>query len=178
MSAESHSTLIGPRVMIRAGTGSDAGTLHQILMEPSVRRWWRDPDPPAQIEQQLHSSGPEILLVIEVEGQVAGGIQYYEELEPDYRHAAIDIFLGHQWQGRGLGTQAVWLLARYLFQQRGHHRLTIDPSTDNARAIASYRKVGFRPVGVMRRYERQADGSWHDGLLMDLLVDELPSSLG
>jgi aminoglycoside 6'-N-acetyltransferase len=28
-------------------------------------------------------------------------------------------------------------------------------------------------VGVMRQYERQADGRWHDGLLMDLLRDEL-----
>jgi aminoglycoside 6'-N-acetyltransferase len=27
---------------------------------------------------------------------------------------------------------------------------------------------------VMRRYERDADGGgWHDGLLMDLLADEL-----
>jgi aminoglycoside 6'-N-acetyltransferase len=111
--------------------------------------------------------------VIDVEGEVAGGIQYYEELEPDYRHATIDIFLGTQWQGRGLGTEALWLLARFLFEQRGHHRLTIDPSADNARAIASYAKVGFKPVGVMRQYERQADGAWHDGLLMDLLRPEL-----
>jgi len=33
--------------------------------------------------------------------------------------------------------------------------------------------VGFRPVGVMRRYERGADGTFHDGLLMDLLAEEL-----
>ena len=33
--------------------------------------------------------------------------------------------------------------------------------------------VGFRPVGVLRRYEGDLDGSWHDGLLMDLLADEL-----
>jgi aminoglycoside 6'-N-acetyltransferase len=25
----------------------------------------------------------------------------------------------------------------------------------------------------MRRYERGPDGTWHDGLLMDLLADEL-----
>ncbi len=34
--------------------------------------------------------------------------------------------------------------------------------------------VGYRPVGVLRRYERDVDGTgWHDGLLMDLLVEEL-----
>jgi hypothetical protein len=33
--------------------------------------------------------------------------------------------------------------------------------------------VGFRPVGIMRAYERGRDGSFHDGLLMDLLAGEL-----
>jgi aminoglycoside 6'-N-acetyltransferase len=72
-----------------------------------------------------------------------------------------------------VGTEAVRLVARFLFERRGHHRLTIDPSVENARAIASYRKVGFRPVGVMRQYELHPDGRRHDGLLMDLLRDEL-----
>jgi aminoglycoside 6'-N-acetyltransferase len=33
--------------------------------------------------------------------------------------------------------------------------------------------VGFKPVGVMRRYERGQDGTFHDGLLMDMLAGEL-----
>jgi hypothetical protein len=56
---------------------------------------------------------------------------------------------------------------------RGHHRLTIDPAASNARAIAAYAKVGFRPVGIMRQYERGPDGTWHDGLLMELLREDL-----
>ncbi len=52
--------------------------------------------------------------------------------------------------------------------------MVIDPAADNTAAIRSYTKVGFRPVGIMRSYERGADGSWHDNLLMDLLADELP----
>jgi aminoglycoside 6'-N-acetyltransferase len=114
-----------------------------------------------------------VIFAIEVDRRVAGLIQYLEENEPDYRHAAIDIFIAAEHQGRGLGPDAVRTLARHLFEQRGHHRLTIDPAADNARAIASYRRVGFRPVGVMRRYERGRDGTWHDGLLLDLLREEL-----
>jgi aminoglycoside 6'-N-acetyltransferase len=57
----------------------------------------------------------------------------------------------------------------------GHHRLTIDPAADNEAAIRTYRKVGFKPVGVLRRYERDSDGTWHDGLLMDLLAEEFIS---
>jgi hypothetical protein len=52
--------------------------------------------------------------------------------------------------------------------------LTIDiPARPTSKAIRCYQKVGFRPVGVMRRYERSADGRFHDGLLMDLIRDEL-----
>ena len=49
----------------------------------------------------------------------------------------------------------------------------IDPAADNKAAIRLYQALGFQPVGTMRRYERGPDGSWHDGLLMDLLAGEL-----
>ena len=112
-------------------------------------------------------------------GRWAGrrGIQYHEENDPRYRHAGIDIYLGSRFQGQGAGREAVALLARYLFEQRGHHRITIDPAAANDQAIRSYTKAGFRPVGVMRQYERGGDGHFHDGLLMDLLRGELVENL-
>ena len=113
-------------------------------------------------------------LDIEVDGRVAGLIQAYEEPEADYRHAGIDIYVDPALAGHGLGTDAVRTLARHLVHDRGHHRLVIDPAAANAPAIRAYEKVGFRPVGVMRAYERDPDGGgWHDGLLMDLLAEEL-----
>ncbi len=111
--------------------------------------------------------------VIELEGRVVGWIQCQAEEEPDYRHANMDIYVDPAVHGRGVGTDAVRTLARHLFVDHGHHRLIIDPAVGNTAAIRSYSKVGFRPVGVMRRYERGPDGTWHDGLLMDLLAEEL-----
>jgi aminoglycoside 6'-N-acetyltransferase len=114
--------------------------------------------------------------VIEVEGAVVGMIQFSEELEPRYRHASIDMFLDPSFHGRGVGTEALRQLVRYLIDERGHHRLTIDPAADNAAAIRSYEKAGFRPVGVMRQYEREVGSDrWHDGLLMELLAQDAPS---
>lgn len=75
--------------------------------------------------------------------------------------------------GRGLGAEALRTVLRHLFDERGHHRATIDPAVENERAIRSYERVGFRPVGVVRRAERAPDGRWRDALLMDLLADEL-----
>jgi aminoglycoside 6'-N-acetyltransferase len=113
--------------------------------------------------------------VIESDGQVVGAIQWSAESEPDYHHASIDIYLDPSVHRHGLGADAVGTLARHLVSDEGFHRLVIDPAADNAAAIGCYTKVGFRPVGIMRQYERGTDGSWHDGLLMDLLAEELIS---
>jgi aminoglycoside 6'-N-acetyltransferase len=39
-------------------------------------------------------------------------------------------------------------------------------------ANRAYEKVGFRPVGVRRRYELGPHGTFHDDLLMDLLAEK------
>ena len=147
----------------------DAADLRRILLEPEVARWWDAPDDGFPLGDDPDSTR----LVLEVDGAVAGMVQYAEELDPKYRHASIDIFLDPSFHGRGLGTEAVRRVVRLLIDERGHHRITIDPAADNAAAIRSYRKAGFRPVGVMRAYERDVGGDdFHDGLLMELLAGE------
>jgi aminoglycoside 6'-N-acetyltransferase len=168
-------TLRGPRVTIRPGGPGDGARLHSALSEESVTRWWGEPEPAGQIAADLDGDGSTVLLVIQVDDQVAGGIQYHEEQDPMYRHAGIDIFLGGRYQRRGIGPEAIGLLVWFLFSERGHHRITIDPAAANSHAVRCYEKVGFRPVGVMRQYERGSDGQFHDGLLMDLLRDDLPA---
>jgi aminoglycoside 6'-N-acetyltransferase len=171
--ADFRPTLRGSRVTIRPGGKNDVEALRAVLAGESVRRWWGEPEPSEEIAARLGGDDSGVLLVLECDGQLAGGIQYDEEHEPMYRHASIDIFVGDQYQDRGVGTEAVGLLARFLFEQRGHHRITIDPAVANRRAIRCYEKVGFLPVGVMRQYERGGDGQFHDGLLMDLLRSDL-----
>jgi aminoglycoside 6'-N-acetyltransferase len=165
--------LRGEHLLLRPLRPGDRAPLQAILAEPSVGRWFGADGPSAALEGWLEADPDTTQFVIEVDGQVAGSIQFAEEDDPDYRHAGIDLFLGTEHQGKGLGPEAIRTVARHLFEDRGHHRLTIDPATANERAIAAYRRVGFRPVGVMRGYERGPDRKFHDGLLMDLLAEEL-----
>jgi aminoglycoside 6'-N-acetyltransferase len=160
-------------VALRPVGPADAAALAEILADPTVARWWGTPDAEKVRQDVIEPPADVASFVIEVDGSVAGLIQYTEENEPGYRHAGIDIAVGAPWQGRGIGPDAIRALARHLFEARGHHRLTIDPATANERAIRAYERVGFRRVGVMRAYERGPDGVWHDGLLMDLLREEL-----
>src|SRR5215210_5447182 len=162
--------LRGRNVVLRPLRADDVERLAEIQAEPGVARWWGPPNK-AELRRQADGSD-EKALAIEREGELVGLIQYHEENEPDFRHAGIDVFLAERAQGQGLGTDAVRTLARYLIDERGHHRLTIDPAADNAAAIRAYEKVGFRAVGVMRAYWRSPDKIWRDGLLMDLLACE------
>jgi aminoglycoside 6'-N-acetyltransferase len=165
-------TLRGERVTLRPLEERDKPSLVAILEEPEVARWFGTSPPEASADEFI--SDPEVTgFAIEVAGEVVGAIGFYEEDTPDYRHAGMDLFIATASQGLGLGPEALRLVARHLFEERGHHRLVIDPAASNARATKAYESIGFKPVGVMRLYERGPDGAFHDGLLMDLLADEL-----
>lgn len=166
-------TLNGSLVTLRPVRPEDVPELVRIRSTPEVVRRWRGAeDVTAAVAGDLAEPGVETF-VVEHAGKTAGAIQWTAETEPDYEHASIDIYLDPALHGRGLGTDAVRTLARHLLVDRDHHRLVIDPAADNAAAIRCYAKVGFKPVGVMRLYERGIDGEWHDGLLMDLIAGEL-----
>lgn len=156
-------------LILRPMLPGDANELRRIHATPEVARWWGLPE-----DDFPHADDPDATrLTVVLDGAVAGLIQFSEELEPRYRHAAIDLFLDPAGHRRGVGTEAVRRVVRLLVEERGHHRITIDPATANTAAIRAYEKAGFRPVGVMRDYEREPDGpEWHDALLMELLAGQ------
>ena len=159
------------RLWLRPATHGDADVLRGIRATPEVHRWWgEDPDP--NWMTTTSEGAPYAIVLAE---RVVGFIQIYENNDPEYRFAGIDLFLHPSVHGQGYGREAVTRMTHHLVHDRGHHRITIDPAADNTRAIACYRACGFREVGVMRLYERNRDGSgWHDGLLMEYVVEPQP----
>lgn len=163
--------LHGPRVTLRPMLETEASEMADRLAadRQTAPRWGANP---ATILRWL-TDDDAVFFVAEVDGSVVGVLDYSEIDDVDYRSAGMDIGMFAGSTDRGMGTEALKVLAAYLIDAHGHHRLTIDPAADNARAIRAYEKVGFKPIGVARRYERGDDGTWHDNLLMDLLADEL-----
>jgi RimJ/RimL family protein N-acetyltransferase len=163
--------LRGERAVLVPVAVEHVAELRRIRLTPEVRAWWgRDDTAPPW---PFNEPGATVFTVL-VDSAVRGMIQYGEENEPDYRYASIDVFLDPEIHSQGVGRDAVRTLARYLVDEHGHHRLTIDPAAANLAAIRCYTSVGFRPVGIMRNYERDPDGpGWHDSLLMDLLAGDL-----
>jgi aminoglycoside 6'-N-acetyltransferase len=153
-------------LVLRPLAVGDEAELLRIHRTPEVACWWDEP------AEGFPWDEPESTrLTIEVDGAVAGLIQYSEETEPKYRHASIDVFVDPTLHGQGVASEALKRVVRHLIEERGHHRITIDPATENIAAIRAYEKAGFAAVGVMRQHERDADGQgWHDSLLMELIA--------
>jgi aminoglycoside 6'-N-acetyltransferase len=162
--------LQGDRVALRPVADDDLDPLAAIIREPSVAAWWGESDEPERLRENLRMDGD--AWAIEVDGQLAGWLGFTEETEPEYRHVGLDISLSPRFQGHGLGPDALRTAIGWFASERGHHRFTIDPNARNEPAIRAYSSVGFKPIGVTRRSEL-VDGEWTDGLLMDLLIEEL-----
>lgn len=151
---------------IRRAVDGDVEAIVRLLADPEVVRWWGTTGASA-VREELADS-----FVVLVGDEVAGWLQFHEETEPEWRFVSFDIAVADAFQGQGHGPQALRLAIRH-FVEGGHHRFTIDPAVGNERAIKAYAAVGFKPVGVLRRYEILAGGGYRDGLLMDLLAEEL-----
>jgi aminoglycoside 6'-N-acetyltransferase len=163
--------LVGQRVVLRPGRHDDVTVLVGIFASNAVARWWPGEDAASLGGLLAGVDGDLVVWVVEVDGEVIGLAQAYEEPDPQYRHAGIDLALAAEAQGRGLGPEVVGVVVSHLVE-RGHHRVVIDPNASNARAIRAYEKAGFRRVGTMRSYEwdptREA---WTDGVLMEWVAD-------
>ncbi len=167
MKQEALPSLRGERLLLRPVRDDDAAALAAVLTEPEVARWWGRYD----LDRVREEMGGQPSLVVVVAGSVAGWLHVHEEVDPDYPSVAFDIAVTTSLHGHGYGQEALRVAIRH-FIDRGHHRFSIDPAVDNERARRSYAAVGFKPVGIMRGYERAPDGTWRDGLLMDLLAAE------
>jgi len=167
--------LDGEHVALRPLADEDLDELVAMVTAPGIAEWWGYPSPPDELRTELRcddEAGGGALAIV-VDEVLAGWVGLYETSDSQYRFASLDVVLAPAFQDRGLGSEALRLVIHWLIEARGHHRFTIDPAAHNHRAIRAYEAVGFRKVGVMRAYERGADGTWHDNVLMDMLAEEL-----
>jgi aminoglycoside 6'-N-acetyltransferase len=156
-----------------------------------VLEFWDGRDHPLDLEGAREKYGvvarreePTFAYVIEHGGSPIGYLQFYRVADwPEWGAIlglddqadvwSVDLFVGEPalW-GRGLGTAAVRLSVRHLFDVRRARRVVITPFTWNARAVRSYEKAGFRRVRLLPRAEE------HEGVMGDewLMVVDPPDA--
>jgi len=93
----------------------------------------------------------------------------------DDRHSKseVGIFIGDKdYLSKGYGSEALSLLIQYGFDYLNLHNIFLMVYDFNKRAIKSYKKIGFKEVGI-RREAMKRNGKYHDIIYMDILPGEL-----
>jgi L-phenylalanine/L-methionine N-acetyltransferase len=136
--------------------GSMAGTLQ--LPFPSVAMW----------QKRLADFPPDdVMLVAEVDSEVVGNLGLHVAAKsPRRRHAgAIGMAVRDDWHNRGVGTALLAAGIDLADNWLGYTRLELTVYTDNAAAVALYRKFGFAVEGTARGYALR-DGTYVDAFMM------------
>lgn len=109
-----------------------------------------------------------VFFIVDVAGAPAGFVQIRQM---DFVHGTgeLGIFIDARARGRGVAATALRLLERYVVRTFRLRKVILRVRADNARAIAFYRKCGYRAVGVHRRHFYHA-GRYHDVAVMEHLL--------
>ncbi|PTX56024.1 RimJ/RimL family protein N-acetyltransferase [Litoreibacter ponti] len=179
MQVQSKPVLKGARVTLRAPQPDDVAGRLALGNSPELHRLFGgDPSQTRALTEDAAQAWVDRLIgmdhgwVIEMDGRLIGSISLHSLNLADMRAQMAIGILDESCLGQGLGSEAMRVLAAHAFGTMKLHRLSLRVLGFNARAIAAYRKVGFREEGRERESALIA-GVWHDDILMGLLSHEL-----
>ena len=103
-------------------------------------------------------------------GEMIGGINFHH-IDLHHRRAEVGFWLAPGSRGRGIGSAALDAACRWAIERYDLDRVEMTTLPDNAGAIATAEKVGFRREGVLR--ERNLErGRRVDILMLAVLTRE------
>jgi RimJ/RimL family protein N-acetyltransferase len=172
-------TIRGPRVALRAATVEDRRRVWSWSAEGDVASLLHpDEDAPSYeafcADYRAHyfdGSAPRQgrCFLIRAGGREVGQVSY-NAVDAGGR-SELDIWLASEAEcGRGAGSAAVETLCDWLNRELGVTEFMMQPSARNPRAIAAYRKAGFRPLGwpLERCVREWGPNDTHDAVYMVL----------
>lgn len=129
------------------------------------RRW---------IENRLLTDDKSVLM-IELAGDTIGFVSWTKIQTGQISHVfEFGISLWPEYRGKGHGTTAQLLLARYLFAHSPINRIQARTEAENVAEQRALTKAGFVREAEMREYYFR-DGAWRDEVLYRMLRSELPA---
>jgi len=170
-------TLTGSLVLLRPVEPADAawlfacdaetlrltGSHHVAAAAGELEQWYAT--------RAAHADRLDLSIIERATGEWAGEV-VLNDLNADNESCGFRILLqGPRFYGRGLGTEATWLVVDYAFGVAGVHRIELQVYDFNPRARHVYEKLGFVHEGTMRDALRW-DGQWVDCHLMAMLTTD------
>ena len=95
----------------------------------------------------------------------------YGELDLKDKKCRIAIKISEiDFQGRGLGEEALSLFIDYLISEFSLNKIEIDTIHDNVRAYKLYKKLGFQEIERIKDYWTDDQGNKHDIIFMERVI--------
>ena len=170
-------------VVVRRATTADAAAFARIHGDLAVLgNLMQLPYTSAEVWQHrladlagASKSGLDLLLAAERDGEVVGTAGLHPTgAALRRRHAMLlGLSVASEAQGQGVGAALMQALVDYADRWAQVLRLELTVYSDNARAIALYRKFGFEVEGTHRAYALR-DGAYVDALAMARLHPNPP----
>lgn len=151
-----------------------AGDVHALARHANNRKIWinlRDRFPHPYTDEHAREFLTHVaqqarptVWAIEVDGEAAGGIGLVQLTDVERVSAEIGYWLGEQFWGRGVITDAVKAVTEEAFRQMEIVRIFALPFADNPASVRVLEKAGYVLEGRMRR------SAIKDGVIRDQLL--------
>jgi RimJ/RimL family protein N-acetyltransferase len=165
---------------LRPVTEPDLDDLDRMFAEPDaigVFNWGGFGDP-TRWRRRFGENGlladDKSVLMVELDGTVLGFVSWEKVRTGQVSHIyEFGISLWPRFRGKGHGTAAQRLLARYLFDIEPVNRIQARTELGNVAEQRALEKAGFIREAVLREYYFRA-GAWRDEVVYRMLRAELP----
>lgn len=161
--------------MHRKATQNDLQFIYDLYMHPQVNPFllyeMMDIHDFKPIYEDLLAEG--IKYVFTDENSISVGMFKLSPLKHRCNHIFYlgGLAIHPDFYGKGYGVKMMQEIMDFT-QQNGCKRLELSAGTENLRAIELYKKVGFEPEGIMRKYTQiKSEGRIIDELLMSCIFE-------
>jgi len=177
--------IVGKNIRLRAIEREDLGLLQAWRNDPDVYRYFFEREPLSMAMQNrwfdryLQSESERIWIIEPLTTPVAVGTIGYARMDRRNCRCEVGRLLVYspEYRGKGLATEAQYLVCSYLFGHCNMHKLYCEIFADNHASIGVYKKLGFQQEGILRQHVFR-DGVYEDVLVMSLLRDEFRAMEG
>jgi RimJ/RimL family protein N-acetyltransferase len=148
-------------VRLRLLTEADLPAVIEACQDPEIPRWTRLPEPYGEEdamgwlaeEARLRAQGQglHLLIVAADDGRLLGSVGA-QELNLEEGRCELGYWMAREERGRGAGTRAVRLLARWIFESLQIERIQLCTEPANAASRRLAERAGFSFEGVLRSY--------------------------
>ncbi len=143
---------------LRPLSTADLGDVQELIRDPDTLRFTRIPEPPdedfaqgwiARYEQARETGTKEAFAIVDGDGAFLG-LALAPSIDEEAAEAELGYIVAAHARGRGVASEALGMLTRWAFEERGVLRATLIIDVDNPASKRVAERVGYSLEGVMR----------------------------